>query len=122
MTKYKVEAWTGTNGDAGTNANVFVTLYGCKGDTGERHFENGKFEKGSYDTFTFESMDVGEIHSMNIRHDNSGHKPGWFLDRAQIQVDGKAVAYFPCNRWLADNEDDKRISRGLAEYKYYRPQ
>ncbi len=38
---------------AGTDANIFITLYGPKGDSGERQIETGanNFERNQLDTF-----------------------------------------------------------------------
>ena len=49
--KYKVNVHTGDVFRAGTDANVFVTIYGDQGDTGERQLKNSetfsdKFERG----------------------------------------------------------------------------
>lgn len=49
---YKVSVMTGDVYGAGTDANVFLTIYGDQGDTGERKLRksetNGnKFERGS---------------------------------------------------------------------------
>lgn len=115
MTKYKITVKTADKDDAGTNANVFITLYGQNGDCGQRKLD-GKFERGMKEDFEIENMDLGDLHCINIRHDNSGKKPGWFLE--DIMISDKW--YFPCNRWLAKDGDDHLISRGLAENRFYR--
>lgn len=48
---YYVEAYTGDMDEAGTEANVFIQLYGDKGDSGPRRLlhsktNDNKFEKG----------------------------------------------------------------------------
>ena len=50
--KYKVHVFTGDVKSAGTDANVFVTMYGDYGDTGERQLlksetHSNKFERGN---------------------------------------------------------------------------
>lgn len=50
--KYKVHVFTGDVKGAGTDANVFITLYGEYGDTGERQLAksetySNKFERGN---------------------------------------------------------------------------
>ena len=52
MRKYKVHVFTGDVKNAGTDANVFVTLFGDLGDTGERPLtksekHSDKFERGN---------------------------------------------------------------------------
>lgn len=51
MVKYTVEVYTGKKSSAGTDANVFLCIFGELGDTGRRHLTNSstninKFEKG----------------------------------------------------------------------------
>ncbi|KAM4708199.1 lipoxygenase homology domain-containing protein 1 [Discoglossus pictus] len=116
---YELHVFTGTVWGAGTDANVYATLYGEIGDTGERQLKKSnhlnKFEKGQEDVFTINAVDLGELKKLRIRHDNSGSSAGWFLDRVEI-VDGKDETkyFFPCQRWLAVDEDDGQISRQLV--------
>lgn len=48
--EYEVHVLTGNVWGAGTDANVYVSIYGERGDTGERHLKRSdhfnKFEKG----------------------------------------------------------------------------
>ena len=49
--KYTVNVYTGNEKGAGTDANVFLTIFGDRGDTGERKLHKSethrdKFEKG----------------------------------------------------------------------------
>lgn len=50
MNTYEVHVFTGTMFGAGTDANVYVNIYGEIGDTGERRLRKSnnlnKFEKG----------------------------------------------------------------------------
>ncbi|XP_062333408.1 lipoxygenase homology domain-containing protein 1-like [Osmerus eperlanus] len=116
---YEVHVFTGTMWGAGTDANVYVNIYGEIGDTGERRLRKSnnmnKFEKGLEDVFTVPAIDLGVLKKMRIRHDNSGPNAAWFLDRVEI-VDNKddTTYYFPCKRWLAIDEDDGQIARELV--------
>ncbi|XP_072269601.1 lipoxygenase homology domain-containing protein 1 [Pyxicephalus adspersus] len=116
---YEVHVFTGTVWGAGTDANVFITIYGDIGDTGERQLKKSnhlnKFEKGQEDVFTISAVEMGELKKLRIRHDNSGGNAAWFLDRVEI-VDTKddTKYFFPCQRWLAVDEDDGQISRMLV--------
>ncbi|XP_038600030.1 lipoxygenase homology domain-containing protein 1 isoform X2 [Tachyglossus aculeatus] len=117
---YEVQVITGKVPNAGTDANVFLNIYGEEyGDTGERPLwrsENmNKFEEGQVDTFTINAIDLGPLKKLRIRHDNSGNSPGWFLDRVDITDQNNEITYyFPCQRWLAVDEDDGQISRELV--------
>uniref|UniRef100_A0A8C4UPX1 Lipoxygenase homology domains 1 n=1 Tax=Falco tinnunculus TaxID=100819 RepID=A0A8C4UPX1_FALTI len=117
---YEVRVLTGNVSGAGTDANVFLSIYGIeRGDTGERQLKRSnnfnKFEKGQVDVFTIKAIDLGELKKLRIRHDNSGASPSWFLERVEI-VDLKesTTYYFPCQRWLAVEEDDGQIVRELV--------
>lgn len=61
--KYEVNVFTGDVFGAGTNANVHLTIFGSNGDTGRRALEQDwrdLFERNQRDTFTIESLDLGE--------------------------------------------------------------
>ncbi|XP_033890281.3 lipoxygenase homology domain-containing protein 1-like [Acipenser ruthenus] len=116
---YEVHVFTGSVLGAGTDANVYINVYGEMGDTGERHLKKSnnlnKFEKGQEDIFTIPATDLGLLKKLRIRHDNSQAQAAWFLDRVEI-IDGKddTTYYFPCERWLATDEDDGQIARELV--------
>jgi hypothetical protein len=74
------------------------------------------------DEFKVECPNVGQINKIQIGHDNKGLGPGWFLDRVIIEDVGERHTYeFPCNRWLAKDEDDKQIIRVLFPTKSSAP-
>uniref|UniRef100_A0A3Q1CF52 Lipoxygenase homology PLAT domains 1b n=1 Tax=Amphiprion ocellaris TaxID=80972 RepID=A0A3Q1CF52_AMPOC len=116
---YEVCVFTGDMLGAGTDANVFINIYGENGDTGERYLKNSdnlnKFERGQEDVFTVTAIDLGPLKKLRIRHDNTQSYSSWYLDRVEI-VDTKddTTYYFPCNRWLAVDEDDGQIARELV--------
>ncbi|XP_062236812.1 lipoxygenase homology domain-containing protein 1 [Platichthys flesus] len=116
---YEVCVFTGDMLGAGTDANVFINIYGENGDTGERSLKNSdnlnKFERGQEDVFIVAAIELGPLKKLRIRHDNTNSYPSWYLDRVEI-VDTKddMTYYFPCNRWLAVDEDDGQIARELV--------
>ncbi|KAH9519113.1 Lipoxygenase y domain-containing protein 1 [Bulinus truncatus] len=115
--KYTVEVYTGDMSGGGTDANVFITLFGDKGDSGERQLRNSetnkdKFERNKMDRFILEAVDLGNLYKIKIRHDNSFINPSWFLDRVEIS-EGRDKYVFHCERWLAKNKDDGKIERTL---------
>jgi len=63
---------------AGTDANVFVTLFGMNGDTGELHLKKSEtykdpFENNQLDVFTIKDLlSVGELSKCRVWHDNKG--------------------------------------------------
>ncbi|XP_020608822.1 uncharacterized protein LOC110047416 [Orbicella faveolata] len=98
--EYKVEVTTGVKDGAGTDANVFITIYGSNGQSMEKKlkgkfFENN-FEKGKVDNFDLQLADVGEIKKIKIRHDNLGFMPAWDLAKVTIKAPGGKIYIFPC--------------------------
>lgn len=102
---------------AGTDANVFLTIYGDLGDTGERKLakstaNTNKFERGAVDKFTIEAVDLGQVFKIAIRHDNSNVAADWYLDQVEVlDEDTEEVYMFLCERWLSTKKEDKCISR-----------
>lgn len=64
-TSYHVHVKTGDVRSAGTDANVFLKIFGDKGDTGNlqlRASDNkNKFERGRTDIFKLEATDIGKV-------------------------------------------------------------
>uniref|UniRef100_A0A3B4DKH5 PLAT domain-containing protein n=1 Tax=Pygocentrus nattereri TaxID=42514 RepID=A0A3B4DKH5_PYGNA len=112
-----LESITGDMYGAGTDANVFLTIYGDLGDTGERKLSKSessknKFERGAVDKFSIEAVDLGQIFKIKVRHDNSLLGADWYLDQVEIvDVDTDEVYMFLCERWLSKKKEDKRIER-----------
>ncbi|MFE1764236.1 PLAT/LH2 domain-containing protein [Streptomyces angustmyceticus] len=104
--QYRVAVYTGNKAGAGTDANVYITIYGTRGSAGPIRLDNSanNFESGKTDRFTLGLRDLGRLKSIKIRHDNSGKKPGWYLNK--VTIDGNAS--FSAYRWLAKDEDDHR--------------
>ena len=66
------------------------------------------------DEFQVECPVLGTLQSLLVRHDNSGSSPGWYLDKIIVDdTDSNRVYVFPCDRWLAKNEDDGKIALEL---------
>jgi hypothetical protein len=53
---------------AGTNAKVFVKVYGKNGDSGNKFLEDkaAKFERNITDKFTLSLLDLGELSRIHI--------------------------------------------------------
>jgi hypothetical protein len=116
--KYQVDVYTGNKFGCGTNANVFCTIYGDKGDTGERELSHSefhfyKFERNHTDRSRIECVDLGNIFKLKIRHDNSGISPDWFLSKVEV-IDNIKTYVFYCEQWLSKGKDGK-LERTLYE-------
>ena len=86
VNNYIVRVYTSDIRSAGTDANVFITLYGSKGDSGRVPLEDSathtnKFERGEMDEFTINCMVLGPLQKIHIGHDNWGLGAGWHLDK-----------------------------------------
>jgi hypothetical protein len=68
--KYKISVKTGDVRGAGTDANVFVKLFGESGETEDKKLESSgnNFERGNTDTFSFEALDLGEVTKVRVGH------------------------------------------------------
>ena len=66
------------------------------------------------DVFKVEAADLGRVHKIRVRHDNSGFSPSWYLDSIEIIDNSDKERYmFHCERWLAKNKDDAKIERSF---------
>ena len=114
---YEISILTGDRRGAGTDANVFIELFGENGSSGKRKLEgqSNNFERNQLDKFNIDAVDLGLIKEINIGHDGSGWGSGWFLEKVTVRnpLNGNEF-YFLCGRWLASDEDDGKIVRQLT--------
>ncbi|NXT04293.1 LOXH1 protein, partial [Prunella fulvescens] len=104
--------------NAGTEADVYISVYGERGDTGSRQLlrsqKSKKFLKGQTDIFAVEAVHLGCLHKIVIGHNGLGSGNGWFLDKVVIKDPITDLDYaFLCHRWLDQGQDDGSISREL---------
>ncbi|GFR86808.1 lipoxygenase-like protein domain-containing protein 1 [Elysia marginata] len=127
-TKGNWKVWCTTNElpTAGTNAQVTVTVYGHKGNTGPVPLgfpDKTGFKPGQVDEFDLSmGTSIGEIYKIRIGHDNSGPSPEWFCDEVRMQdVDTGEMLVFPCRRWMSRDEDDHEICREMPAIRKGEP-
>ncbi|UJR31475.1 hypothetical protein I4U23_018964 [Adineta vaga] len=85
---YQIIVKTGKVTNAGTDANVFLIIYGKSGRTAVHQLNNrskNDFERNTSSEFTIMDIDIGEIDRIKIWHDNSNLNSAWFLDSIIIQ-------------------------------------
>ncbi|KAG3274157.1 lipoxygenase homology domain-containing protein 1-like [Ictidomys tridecemlineatus] len=84
VTKYEVFVATGELWNAGTVANVYISIYGKKGDTGSRQLfrskNSCKFLRGQTDAFFLEAVHLGDLYKIVIGHNGLG--PGKALPQS----------------------------------------
>lgn len=120
VVKYQISVHTGDIDNAGTNANVYITIHGENGSTGLRLLKKSqnnesKFEQGQTDIFEIEAVWLKDLTKVIIGHDGKGFGAGWFMDKVVIKesADAEREFIFMCNRWLDEGEDDNLIEREL---------
>ena len=116
--QYVVCVYTADISQAGTDANVFITVYGSNGDTGRRPLTKkfvNLFERGQKDDFKFEALELGQLTRLRIEHDNKGFGAGWMLERVEVEnLATQQTTCFPCNQWLDKKKGDGLICRDLT--------
>eukprot|EP00795_Rhopilema_esculentum_P007526 gene7526-13307_t len=109
---YEITVMTGESPSAGTDANVFVVIYGDAGDTGKRWLKNSKsfgepFAKGNIDVFDVNAVSLGTLTKILVGHDSEGNTPGWFLEKIIVKDPEEGKEYsFPCRRYLDEDIGD----------------
>lgn len=110
--KYTVSTFTGGREESNTKANVYLEVYGERGDTGRRLLlsseESGKdnFNLSQKNTFTLEAVDLLDLTNVVIGHDGKEAGNGWFLEKVLVQVEikeEKKKFFFPCNKLEYNN-------------------
>ncbi|XP_074880427.1 oxygen-regulated protein 1 [Buteo buteo] len=119
VTVYEVHVTTGELWNAGTEADVYISVYGERGDTGSRQLLRSqkpkKFLKGQTDIFAVEAVHLGHLYKIVIGHNGLGSGNGWFLDKVVIKDPVTDLDFtFLCHRWLDQGQDDGNIARELT--------
>lgn len=119
LRRYKVIVHTGDAKGAGTDANVFISIFGekvpahtlahsrsayasFKGDSGRRKLNNSEnnFERAHVDTFLIKNAELGKLTRIRIGHDDSGLGSAWLLSHVVVQCEEtNSQWFFPCNKW-----------------------
>ncbi|XP_062836432.1 oxygen-regulated protein 1 isoform X2 [Anolis carolinensis] len=124
---YDIAVYTGSNPGAETNSNVYITVFGNRGDSGKRklhksRFNKVKFQRGQTDNFSMTAVSLGVLNKVLISHDGTGPGSGWCLEKIVITYEeeeegGVEKVVFPCNRWLDEYQDDGKTERELSAIK-----
>ena len=73
---YKVEVYTGSEPNSGTDADVYLQIFGTRGDAGKRQLYWStsnfavKFHLGQVDIFEVEAVSLGDITKIIIGHES----------------------------------------------------
>ncbi len=119
---YNVTVKTGNRSSAGTDANVYITIWGDTGELVKQKLDKpgyNDFERNDCDSYLLSTTEgsLGNILGMKLEHDNTGNKPGWYVDWVKIEdfdtnVYGPAISekVYQVDRWLARGEADQKTS------------
>jgi len=97
---YRIEVQTGDMSGAGTDSNIYVTIYGDKAATNEvrlnGYISGNAFERGDLDRLTLVGLvDVGTMKKLKVRSDGAWAGSGWYL--SWVKVNGIQATF---NRWI----------------------
>ncbi len=119
VTLRNAQVVTGSAMGAGTDANVFCTLFGSDGSSsGEFQLSKSldhvdKFERGQVDTFEQAAVQLpGGVCSVGVRFDAQGLGSDWQLRSVAVSEGGGAAREFVCGEWL--NSEVRSVRLQLA--------
>ncbi|BFZ25149.1 hypothetical protein BsWGS_28188 [Bradybaena similaris] len=107
---YRVLIYPSTKlGCSTTSANVWLSVAGQLGETGEMEVAKSLLE------LTFEHKNLGVLTTLRIGHDNSGMMPRWLVEYVLVRNELTGHTYrFNCGRWLGRGVDDGSTERLLV--------
>ncbi len=118
--KYKLTFKTGLQSGAGTDADVFISLYGTKNKIEQIALNSsGKniFEKGSKDIFSIDIIELGDISRIELKHNNKWFGSDWFLEDVIIKNEKlNKTWYFSANKWIRGKDNLKLKPIHFANY------
>ncbi|XP_031550609.1 zinc metalloproteinase nas-13-like [Actinia tenebrosa] len=113
---FRLTVYTGNLPFAGTDAKVFVELYGIL--AGERtnsgevqiYAKDGHFETGGTDKFNVVAPDLGQLTKLTVRHNNQGFGAAWYLNKIDVEDDKRKKKYtFSCSCWISGDHNTKTL-------------
>ncbi|NXX22199.1 LOXH1 protein, partial [Podargus strigoides] len=112
---YLISVHTGTLPSSGTDAEVFITVFGEQGDSCKRRLRHSNFERGQVCISEMRAVDLGQLSKVHVEHHNMGYGAGWYLDQIVIHESDKTeVQYvFLCQQWLDSGVGDAKTERTL---------
>jgi hypothetical protein len=114
LISYAVEIYTANVFQAGTEAKVFIEVYGSEGHTDKVALKGGKFDRNQCSKHDIQSVDLGALTMVRLGHDNAGISPGWLVEKVIVKnLRTDEVYNFPVNQWFAKGEGDSKIVRDI---------
>ncbi|NWX14316.1 LOXH1 protein, partial [Aegotheles bennettii] len=112
---YSLSVHTGTLPASGTDADIFITVFGDQGDSCKRRLKHSIFERGQVCISEMRAVDLGQLSKVLVEHHNVGYGAGWYLDQIVIHASGKTGGQyaFLCQQWLDSGVGDAQTERML---------
>ncbi|NXG91299.1 LOXH1 protein, partial [Stercorarius parasiticus] len=112
---YSISVHTGTLPASGTDADVFITVFGEHGDSCKRRLRHSNLERGQVCISDMRAVDLGQLSKVLVEHHNVGYGAGWYLDQIVIHESGKTDGQyaFLCQQWLDSGVGDAQTERML---------
>lgn len=117
--KYKLIFNTSPVSGAGTDAGIYIKIYGSKLTTQSLKLKTKlkQFEKRSTDIFFIESEDLGNILKIQIWHDDKLFGADWNLEDLVIEeAFHKKIWYFPIFNWI---KKDQKFTAKSSRHSFY---
>jgi hypothetical protein len=111
---YMVTIRTGTSSGAGTDSNIYLTIYGTDGNTGEIRLNplrsNDVFENGATETFIIAGKnEVGQVTGVTLRSDGSYPGSAWQLAEVTVTSPLTQTNFRrSVDRWIATEQIEVR--------------
>eukprot|EP01135_Chromosphaera_perkinsii_P011125 Nk52_evm34s2340 gene=Nk52_evmTU34s2340 len=112
---YEISLKTGVYPGSGTDARVYIRIFGEMSESGPRELHRcgwvDNFYSNAVDKFMLNHpVDFGEIRFIEVWHDNSGVSPGWYLANVAIKNIRTGQKWQFINEgWLDEDEDEGAI-------------
>ena len=103
MVRHRVVVYTSDVQGAGTDASVFITVNGDRGESGphELFFGKSDFKRGAKDVFTIDVKDVGAVRTVVVSQDGRGSSPSWHLNSVELRNENTGLEnVFVCKEWV----------------------
>lgn len=110
---YTVWVDTGDVDRAGTDGDVFITLFGDAGSYGFVELDTpdyDDFERGDQDAYDFGVRDIGNVETIRLWHYALGDNPDWFLDGLRVTDNWTGREWeCPFFQWISANQTDETV-------------
>nr|XP_012598736.1 lipoxygenase homology domain-containing protein 1-like [Microcebus murinus] len=105
LVRYQIDVYTGQLKQAETESEVFLCLYGERGDSGLRQLYKSnmpvKFQRGQIDKFQIEAVSLGKLQKVLLRCEASDKSQYWYCEKVIVREPNTLCeSIFTCERWL----------------------